>query len=634
MPAVYPSRAAGASTQTAVDSSRAAGASNHAAGAFPAAGAADAADSASQQSRLKELIAKGKEQGYLTHAEIKDHLPEDISEPDQVEGILQMFNDMGIQVFEVAPDAATLLMTGAAGASDDVAAEAAALAAAVENEAGRTTDPVRMYMREMGSVDLLTREDEIAIAKRIEEGIRELMSALAYYPGMVHWVLDGYSFVAAGERRLTDILAGYLDPAEHVPSAQENAEKGNDDKEYPDPTEAKRRFAALKRAFNKAERAIAKNGRGSKAAREAMEKLAGQFKFLKLAPKFFDPLLAHARRMLTAARVTEREIMRIAVQRCGMPRAEFIERFHGSESNPRWVAKYARSRKDYARKLTAQKGEIQRLQRKLAEIEQAAGLSAADLKEINRRVSMGEAMARRAKKDMAEANLRLVISIAKKYTNRGLQFLDLIQEGNIGLMKAVDKFEYRRGFKFSTYATWWIRQAITRSIADQARTIRIPVHMIETINKLNRVNRQMLQEMGREPTPEELSVRLDMPEDKVRKVLKISKEPISMETPVGDDEDSHLGDFIEDTVIDSPVDSATSTGLHEATKDVLGSLTAREAKVLRMRFGIGMNTDHTLEEVGKQFDVTRERIRQIEAKALRKLRHPSRSSHLRGYREQ
>ncbi len=600
-------------------------------------------DAVQQQSRLKALIAKGKEQGYLTYAEVNDHLPEDISDPDQVEDIIQMINDMGIQVFEVAPDADTLLITeGDSSADDVVAAEAAAALAAVETEAGRTTDPVRMYMREMGTVELLTREGEIVIAKRIEEGIRELMAALAYFPGSVKYILDEYDRVTSEERRLADILVGYLDPADHVPSAAEVAAaqeaKNNgetDDEEEgdsgPDPVEAKKRFAAIKRAYNKSEKSIAKEGRNGKTAVKDLEKLSELFKFLKLTPRVFDPMTDQARDALMQVRSQEREIMQIAVRGCGLPRMEFIKSFQGSETDLRWVSKHTRAKKDYAAKLAAEKDNIQRAQRRLAAIEEANSLTVTEIKEINRRMSMGEAMARRAKKEMVEANLRLVISIAKKYTNRGLQFLDLIQEGNIGLMKAVDKFEYRRGYKFSTYATWWIRQAITRSIADQARTIRIPVHMIETINKLNRISRQMLQEMGREPTPEELGERMEMPEDKVRKVLKIAKEPISMETPIGDDEDSHLGDFIEDGTIESPVDSATGSGLHEATKDVLGGLTAREAKVLRMRFGIDMNTDHTLEEVGKQFDVTRERIRQIEAKALRKLRHPTRSDHLRSF---
>ena len=601
-------------------------------------------DKVHQQSRLKALIAKGKEQGYLTYAEVNDHLPQDISDPDQVEDIIQMINDMGIQVFEQAPDADELLMSGGDRSADEIAsAEAAAALAAVEQEAGRTTDPVRMYMREMGTVELLTREGEIIIAKRIEEGIRELMAALAHYPDVVRRLCNEYELVTKEERKLTDVMIGYLDPAEHVPSASEMAaaaeqraeQKGDDDEEEeanvgPDPVEAKKRFTALKRQCTKTEKAIAAKGRDHKDAITEMNKLGELFKFFKLIPRVFDPLIDEPRIALAAVREPERDIMRIVVRDCRMDRKEFIKSFQGSESDSRWVSRVVR-KKDVGAKINLHKEELQRLQRQIANVEEATGLTITEIKEINRRMSMGEARARRAKKEMVEANLRLVISIAKKYTNRGLQFLDLIQEGNIGLMKAVDKFEYRRGYKFSTYATWWIRQAITRSIADQARTIRIPVHMIETINKLNRISRQMLQEMGREPTPEELGERMEMPEDKVRKVLKIAKEPISMETPIGDDEDSHLGDFIEDLTIASPVDAATEEGLTEATREVLGGLTAREAKVLRMRFGIDMNTDHTLEEVGKQFDVTRERIRQIEAKALRKLRHPTRSDYLRSF---
>ena len=596
-------------------------------------------DSLQNQSRLKQLIAKGKEQGYLTYAEVNDHLPQDISEPDQVEDIIQMINDMGIQVFEQAPDADELLMTEGDRSADEIAAaEAAAALAAVENEAGRTTDPVRMYMREMGTVELLTREGEIVIAKRIEEGIRELLSALAFYPGVARKLSNEYELVAKEEKKLSDILVGYLDPADHVPSAQEiaeqNANKENDDSEEvdtgPDPVEAKKRFTALKRQCTKTEKTLAEKGYNSKEAQKEMAKLGELFKFFKLTPRVFDPLVETPRAVLAVLRESEREITRLVVRECRMDRKDFIKSFQGSESKLDWIDG-ASKKADVAERLANYREDIVRLQKRIGVIEDEVGLKTIEIKEINRRMSMGEARARRAKKEMEEANLRLVISIAKKYTNRGLQFLDLIQEGNIGLMKAVDKFEYRRGYKFSTYATWWIRQAITRSIADQARTIRIPVHMIETINKLNRISRQMLQEMGREPTPEELGERMDMPEDKVRKVLKIAKEPISMETPIGDDEDSHLGDFIEDVTISSPVDAATEEGLTEATRDVLGGLTAREAKVLRMRFGIDMNTDHTLEEVGKQFDVTRERIRQIEAKALRKLRHPTRSDYLRSF---
>jgi len=607
-------------------------------------------ESVQQQSRLKELIAKGREQGFLTYAEVNDHLPEDISDPDQVEDIIQMINDMGIQVFEAAPDADTLLMADNDSTDDIAVAEAAAALAAVETEVGRTTDPVRMYMREMGSVELLTREGEISIAKRIEEGIRELMFALAYYPGTVQTLLNEYDKVATEERRLSDVITGYLDPADEVAAAtpvdnsntnnsDQNVNSGNensddDDEEGdsgPDPEEAKLRFTELRKHCDKAEKAIAKHGRDSKQAEKQLQALGEIFKYFKLPPRQFDPINLNVRFTLTEIRRYERQIMNLCVRQARMPRKTFIKEFPNNEINETWIDKYIEEGADYATRLRLVKPEVQRAQRKLQAIEEEVGLDIANIKEINRRMSIGEARARRAKKEMVEANLRLVISIAKKYTNRGLQFLDLIQEGNIGLMKAVDKFEYRRGYKFSTYATWWIRQAITRSIADQARTIRIPVHMIETINKLNRISRQMLQEMGREATPEELGARMEMPEDKVRKVLKIAKEPISMETPIGDDEDSHLGDFIEDQTIDLPVNSATSEGLKEATRSVLSGLTAREAKVLRMRFGIDMNTDHTLEEVGKQFDVTRERIRQIEAKALRKLRHPSRSEHLRSF---
>ncbi|WP_438985783.1 RNA polymerase sigma factor RpoD [Aequoribacter sp.] len=595
-------------------------------------------ESVKQQSRLKSLIAKGKEQGYLTYSEVNDHLPEDISDPDQVEDIIQMINDMGIQVFEEAPDADELLMTEGDSSADDIAAaEAAAALAAVETEAGRTTDPVRMYMREMGTVELLTREGEIVIAKRIEEGIRELMAALAHYPGAVEHVLNEYAQVTQEERRLGDVMVGYLDPADEVPTAAEVAaanEASGDDEEGdsgPDPVEAAKRFKELRKQWEKTEKALAEKGRQSKVTLKELDKLGEVFKFFKLTPRVFDPLLDMARDVLQEVRTQEREIMTICVRHCSVPRKAFIDSFVGNETNEAWLDDLIKTAPECAAKLEADRDTLMRLQRRIIATEEKSGLSVSEIKEINRRMSMGEARARRAKKEMVEANLRLVISIAKKYTNRGLQFLDLIQEGNIGLMKAVDKFEYRRGYKFSTYATWWIRQAITRSIADQARTIRIPVHMIETINKLNRISRQMLQEMGREPTPEELGERMDMPEDKVRKVLKIAKEPISMETPIGDDEDSHLGDFIEDITIASPVDSATGQGLQEATTEVLAGLTAREAKVLRMRFGIDMNTDHTLEEVGKQFDVTRERIRQIEAKALRKLRHPTRSDYLRSF---
>ncbi|CAI8162812.1 MAG: RNA polymerase sigma factor RpoD [Cellvibrionales bacterium UBA7375] len=606
----------------------------------------------SQQSGIKDLIAKGREQGYLTYAEVNDHLPEGIADPEQVEDIIQMINDMGITVFETAPDAESLLMVSGVNTPDEVAAaEAAAALASVESEQHRTTDPVRMYMREMGSVELLTREGEIEIAKRIEEGTRELMSAISDWPSTVSAVIAEWNLVLAGERKLTDLISGYLNPMEHVPSAlaqQQAAEAeklangGSDDDDDDedaeeenegglDPEEANRRFEEIREQLVKTERSITRYGRDGKASQQNLEDLADVFKYLKLTPRQFDPLIGMVRSAVERIRAEERAIMRLCLRYAKMPRKDFIKSFPTNETDMEWVSKLVDSGADWANGLKNQEHEILRCQRKLAQVESENQLSIAQIKDINRRVTMGEAMARRAKKEMVEANLRLVISIAKKYTNRGLQFLDLIQEGNIGLMKAVDKFEYRRGYKFSTYATWWIRQAITRSIADQARTIRIPVHMIETINKLNRISRQMLQEMGREPTPEELAERMEMPEDKIRKVLKIAKEPISMETPIGEDEDANIGDLIEDTTIALPVDEATKSNLTDSTRNVLGSLTAREAKVLRMRFGIDMNTDHTLEEVGKQFDVTRERIRQIEAKALRKLRHPTRSDHLRSF---
>jgi RNA polymerase primary sigma factor len=606
--------------------------------------------SGTQQSRIKDLIARGKEQGYLTYAEVNDHLPDDISDPDQIEEIIQMINDMGIRVYESAPDAEDVLMTDGDSSADEIAAaEAAAALAAVETEAGRTTDPVRMYMREMGTVELLTREGEIAIAKRIEEGTRDLMHALAYWPNTVARLLEEYALLEKEERRIPDVISGWLDPTEHVPAAgpaaqaakaAEKKAEGKDDAEDDDeeeektgldPEEVKERFGALRKQWNKTEKCIAKHGRDSKQADKELDALGDSLKFFKLPPRQFEPLYTAARSVLRRVRKEERNIMNLCVRYARMPRKTFVKEFPGNETNPEWIPDIIKKKRDYSDVLRQFHEDITRSQRALLRAVKETGLDIATIKEINRRMSIGEARARRAKKEMVEANLRLVISIAKKYTNRGLQFLDLIQEGNIGLMKAVDKFEYRRGYKFSTYATWWIRQAITRSIADQARTIRIPVHMIETINKLNRISRQMLQEMGREPSPEELGERMEMPEDKVRKVLKIAKEPISMETPIGDDEDSHLGDFIKDNSIISPVEATTDIGLMESTREVLAGLTAREAKVLRMRFGIDMNTDHTLEEVGKQFDVTRERIRQIEAKALRKLRHPSRSDHLRSF---
>ena len=593
-------------------------------------------------SRIAELIEKGREQGYLTYSDVNDHLPDDISDPDQVDEIIGMINDLGLQVHETAPDADTLMLAESEN-SDDIALEQAAEAlAAVENETGRTTDPVRMYMREMGTVDLLTREGEIEIAKRIEEGMRDLLNASVLYPKTVEYVLHYFQLVKDGEKKINDFLTGFLEEMEEVPSAGPGSQRAKEEAEAaessdeetssgPDMKEVQRRMTNLKKQFNKTHKVIEKKGRHSKEANAEFKKLGDIFQFLKFSPRMFEDIAAIARHGLNSLREKEKFIQTQLVKNARIPRKDFLEMYPENLTKVRWVDSLMKEKKYKKDLLEKVKQDVIIAQKDILELENSVGLSIKEIKEINRNMSMGETKMRRAKKDMVEANLRLVISIAKKYTNRGLQFLDLIQEGNIGLMKAVDKFEYRRGYKFSTYATWWIRQAITRSIADQARTIRIPVHMIETINKLNRVSRQMMQDMGREPTPEELSKELDMPEDKVRKVLKIAKEPISTETPIGDDEDSSLGDFIEDTVIESPLENATEESLHFATDDVLASLTAREAKVLRMRFGIGMNTDHTLEEVGKQFDVTRERIRQIEAKALRKLRHPSRSSHLKSF---
>ncbi len=607
------------------------------------------------QSQLKLLVTKGKEQGYLTYAEVNDHLPEDIVDSDQIEDIIQMINDMGIQVLEEAPDADDLML--AESLADDDAAEAAAqVLSSVESEIGRTTDPVRMYMREMGTVELLTREGEIDIAKRIEDGINQVQCSVAEYPEAITYLLEQYDRVEAGTSRLSDLITGFVDPnaeedmaptATHVGSelteeqlADEDVDDDDEESESDDSSEddgsidpelAREKFTELRDQYEVTRQAIKLNGRNHAATNEEIQNLSEVFKQFRLVPKQFDYLVGSMRSMMERVRTQERIIMKLCVEQCKMPKKNFVTLFAGNETNPSWFEKALAAGKPWSMRLTEVGDEVQRCLQKMRQIEEETGLTIEQVKDINRRMSIGEAKARRAKKEMVEANLRLVISIAKKYTNRGLQFLDLIQEGNIGLMKAVDKFEYRRGYKFSTYATWWIRQAITRSIADQARTIRIPVHMIETINKLNRISRQMLQEMGREPSPEELAERMMMPEDKIRKVLKIAKEPISMETPIGDDEDSHLGDFIEDTTLELPLDSATSESLRNATRDVLEGLTAREAKVLRMRFGIDMNTDHTLEEVGKQFDVTRERIRQIEAKALRKLRHPSRSEVLRSF---
>ncbi|WP_367108820.1 RNA polymerase sigma factor RpoD [uncultured Psychrobacter sp.] len=629
-------------------------------------------------SQLATLIQMGKEQGYLTYAEVNDQLPDSITESDQIEDIIQMLTDVGIKIFESAPDADDILMNDDSSDDDMAADEAAAVLASVETEPGRTTDPVRMYMREMGTVDLLTREGEIAIAKRIEEGIRDVQYAMAHWPGTVQFVLDEYQRVLEGEKKLSDVITGFLDPEteedriaakeekerekeererikeekEKAPviKAKANAKVDDDDDEDDDdieaaddeveeettgidPEEVRLRLEEIENLFIIAKQALLDYGRGSTQAVEAYEQLANRFMMLKLNNRMSDQVMAIMHDVYDDVRKYERQIMRLVIRRGRMPRAEFRKTFPSNETNVDWLTERLKGSPAFSETLEKVVDDVILLQRKILDYEQKLDMEIHDMKDVARGMAIGEAKARRAKKEMVEANLRLVISIAKKYTNRGLQFLDLIQEGNIGLMKAVDKFEYRRGYKFSTYATWWIRQAITRSIADQARTIRIPVHMIETINKINRVSRQLLQEMGREPTPEELGERLEMDEVKVRKVLKIAKEPISMETPIGDDEDSHLGDFIEDSTISSPVDDATSAGLREATRDVLGNLTEREARVLKMRFGIDMPTDHTLEEVGKQFDVTRERIRQIEAKALRKLRHPSRSEHLRSFLE-
>ena len=603
-----------------------------------------------QQTKIKELISKGKEQGYLTYAEVNDHLPEGIVDSDQIEDIINMITEMGIVVQEQPPDEDALSMSENQSTDDDAAEEAAQALASVDQEFGRTTDPVRMYMREMGTVNLLTREGEISIAKRIEEGINQVTHALAFYPNTIEKLLTSYALVINQpepeedeeeeiERlKLSDLLNGFIDPnadndiiANHSLKDDDDDDESDEDVELDtgiDPEEAKSHFDNLIKLFKKTNQPAVK--KDAKKLLKAREKTADYFMRFRLVPVLLSELKQDLKLIVSKIRDHEKGIAKLAIS-SGMPRKEFIKSFTENSTNLRWVTNRLIGKPKYATKLKKNKEEIVKLQKKLLRIEEQTNLSVAEIKEINRKMSIGEAKSKRAKKEMIEANLRLVISIAKKYTNRGLQFLDLIQEGNIGLMKAVDKFEYRRGYKFSTYATWWIRQAITRSIADQARTIRIPVHMIETINKLNRISRQMTQENGKEPSPEELSIKMGMPEDKIRKVLKIAKEPISMETPIGDDEDSHLGDFIEDGNILTPMESAANESLGEATRSILGSLTPREAKVLRMRFGIDMNTDHTLEEVGKQFDVTRERIRQIEAKALRKLRHPSRSEQLKSF---
>lgn len=590
-----------------------------------------------EKSQLKLLIAKGKEQGFLTYHEVNDHLPNDIVEPEQIEDIINMINDMGITVHESPPDLDEQITDNTNVPDEDAAAEAAAALASLESEFGRTTDPVRMYMREMGTVDLLNREGEIKIAKRIEEGINQVLGALSSYPGTIKTLLNAYDLILKREMKLNDVIIGFNDTREYpdegiqVSNSAENSDDEKQEEIALTAEDVRGHIEKLEKLYLKFTKAVKRYGKDHPKTGVHEEALAQWFLELRLAPKFIELLTDNLRDLIDCIRHTERHIMELCVKQAKMPRKEFISSFPGNETNVKWLKKVLKNTQPYTEKLKEYEHEIVKTQEKLAAIFNNALLNITEIKEINRKVSIGEAKSRRAKKEMVEANLRLVISIAKKYTNRGLLFLDLIQEGNIGLMKAVDKFEYRRGYKFSTYATWWIRQAITRSIADQARTIRIPVHMIETINKLNRISRQILQEMGREPTPEELAERMEMPEEKVRKVLKIAKEPISMETPIGDDEDSHLGDFIEDANTQAPNDLASFEGLRRTTLDALDGLTLREAKVLRMRFGIDMNTDHTLEEVGKQFDVTRERIRQIEAKALRKLRHPSRSGQLKTF---
>jgi RNA polymerase primary sigma factor len=585
-----------------------------------------------ENSGLRELIEKGREQGYITFADINDYLPDEVSDPDQLDEVIQIINDLGLQVLEEAPEEGSNFSPSNQNTAETPTENEMGT---IESEVGRTTDPVRLYMREMGSVDLLTREGEIAIAKRIEEGARDLLHACAFYPGIIEDILLEYELIKKEDKRITDLVVGFMDEEEEVPPSTEEISEdaeGTDDEDVGiNMEELAKRFSSIKRQYNKTQKTITSSGRANDKAQKELDKLGEIFKFLKLSPKRFETISLTARALAKAIRDAEREIYDICTQDCNMPRKDFLEIFRDNQTNLKFLDGTIRSKKNYAKLLKDVKPDVNKIQKRILSLTENVGMTVEELKDITSKMTKGETKIRRAKKDMIEANLRLVISIAKKYTNRGLQFLDLIQEGNIGLMKAVDKFEYRRGYKFSTYATWWIRQAITRSIADQARTIRIPVHMIETINKLNRISRQMLQENGKEPSPEELSEKMDMPEEKIRKVLKIAKEPISTETPIGDEDDTTLGDFIEDPLQDSPIDAATENNLHDATDGVLSSLTAREAKVLRMRFGIGMNTDHTLEEVGKQFDVTRERIRQIEAKALRKLRHPSRSGHLKTF---
>ncbi len=604
-----------------------------------------------RRTRLKNLIMLGKERGYLTYAEVNDHLPDDMLDAEQIEGVISMISDMGIPVYDEAPDAEALLMTEATPpvADEDVVEEAEQALTTVDSEFGRTTDPVRMYMREMGSVELLTRKGEIEIAKRIEDGLKHMVMAISACPTTIAEILALAEKVEKDEMRIDELIDGLIDPNETEEITEEMAEADEEALEEDEVEEdeeggsvqsasllqlkadALARFAVIRQAFAKMVKTLEKKGPDNRTYRRLQEQISAELMNIRFNAKQIEALCDSVRRLVDEVRSHERAIMNLCVNKCGMPRAHFIKSFPGNEVNPEWLAHELRARKPYVDQLSRHQHDILDHQAKLIELQARVGIPLKDLKEISRQMSTGEAKARRAKREMIEANLRLVISIAKKYTNRGLQFLDLIQEGNIGLMKAVDKFEYRRGYKFSTYATWWIRQAITRSIADQARTIRIPVHMIETINKMNRISRQILQETGQEPDPALLAKKMEMPEEKIRKILKISKEPISMETPIGDDEDSHLGDFIEDLSTPGPSEAALYASLREATREVLESLTPREAKVLRMRFGIEMNTDHTLEEVGKQFDVTRERIRQIEAKALRKLRHPSRSDRLRTF---
>ncbi len=621
-------------------------------------------DAEARRIRLKTLIVLGKERGYLTYAEINDHLPDDMLDAEQIENIISMINDMGIQVYDEAPDSESLLMNepNAPVADEDAVEEAEQALSTVDSEFGRTTDPVRMYMREMGSVELLTREGEIEIAKRIEDGLKHMVQAISACPMTIAEILELADRIEREDMRVDEVVDGLIDPnapeeeEEQEVSAQQiendlsdsSSDDSDDDEEEEEQTEEQRaaiqranllqlkkdsleRFARIRALNSRMLRSLARGGTTSRSYLKTQQEISDELMLIRFGAKQIEFLCDSVRQVVEEVRTYERAIMDLAIDKSGMPRAHFIKTFPGAEVDLYWIERELEVRKPYTDVLARFAPDIVEFQRKLIDVQDRVGIPLRELKEINRRMSTGEAKARRAKREMTEANLRLVISIAKKYTNRGLQFLDLIQEGNIGLMKAVDKFEYRRGYKFSTYATWWIRQAITRSIADQARTIRIPVHMIETINKMNRISRQILQETGLEPDPATLAEKMEMPEEKIRKILKISKEPISMETPIGDDDDSHLGDFIEDTATLVPVEAAIYTSLQDATKEVLDTLTSREAKVLRMRFGIEMSTDHTLEEVGKQFDVTRERIRQIEAKALRKLRHPSRSERLKSF---